>query len=104
MCALLRISVAGLTVILAAAYAAASTETGMSAFRPTVIEPAPIAKTLVNRTNKGDRESSIRNAQMPAEQKKPITARERKIMDGCDPAFSPLTDSAKNNFAGRCVT
>jgi hypothetical protein len=104
MCALLRFSVAGLAVMLAGAYAAASTETGMSAFRPTVIEPAPIPKTLVNRTNKGDRAISIRNTQTPGEQKKPITARERKIMDGCDPAFSPLTDSAKNNFAGRCVT
>jgi hypothetical protein len=104
MCALLRFSVASLAVVLAAAYAAASTETGMSAFQPTVIGPAPISKTFVNRTNKGDREITIRNAQGPAEQKRPVTARERKIMDGCDPAFSPLTDSARNNFAGRCVT
>ena len=104
MCALLRLSVASLAVVLAAAYAAASTESGMSAFRPMVIEPAPVPKTVVDRTNKGDRGITLRNAQTPAAQKKPVTARERKIMDGCDPAFSPLTDAAKNNFAGRCVT
>ena len=104
MCALLRFSIASLAVVLVGAYAAASTESGMSAFQPTVIGPASIPKTLVNRTSKGDREITFRNAQTPAEQKKPVTARERKIMDGCDPAFSPLTDSARNNFAGRCVT
>jgi hypothetical protein len=30
-------------------------------------------------------------------------AEEKKILEGCDPAFSPLTASARNNFSGRCL-
>ena len=104
MCALLRYSAGGLAALLTTAYVAVSAESGASAFRPTVIEPAAVAQSVVNRANKGDR--GIINAQTPGitVQNKPVqAAKEPKILEGCDPAFSPLTASAKNNFANRCV-
>jgi hypothetical protein len=113
MCALLRYSAGGLAVLLTTAYVAVSAETGISAFRPTVIEPASGAQTMVNRSNKGDREVTVRDARAPVTQPMPATAarnrpataaKEPKILEGCDPAFSPLTASAKNNFAGRCLS
>ena len=106
MCALLRYSAGGLAVLLTTAYVAASAESGISAFRAAVIEPAPLASTAVNRVNKADREVTSRNVRGPMapSQIKPATAaRERKILEGCDPAFSPLTGSAKNNFSNRCL-
>jgi hypothetical protein len=108
MCAFLRYSAGGLAVLLTTAYVATSAESGISAFRPTVIEAASAANTVVNRANKGDRGVATRTeaAQRPATpaQNKPATAtREPKILEGCDPAFSPLTASAKSNFASRCV-
>jgi len=106
MCALLRYSAGGLAALLATAYVAVSADSGLSAFRPTVIEPAGVAQTIVNRKNKGDREVTVRDARvpMPAQPKrKPAMVTEPKILEGCDPAFSPLTASPKNNFAGRCV-
>lgn len=33
----------------------------------------------------------------------PTAAKEKKILEGCDPVFSPLTASARNNFSGRCL-
>jgi hypothetical protein len=105
MCALLRYSAGGLAVLLTTVYIAASTESGLSAFRPTVIEPAPAGQTIVNRANKGDRET--RNQAVPAStaQTKPAPiAKGQKILEGCDPAFSPLTSSAKNNYSGRCLS
>jgi hypothetical protein len=105
MCALLRYSAGGLAVVISAAYIAASTESGLSAFRPAVMEPASAGKTVVNRANKGDREP--RNLPVPAStaQTKPAPiAKEQKILEGCDPAFSPLTSPAKNNYAGRCLS
>ena len=103
MCALLRYSAGGLAAVLAIAYVALSAETGLGAFQPAVAAP-PAAQTVVNRMNKGDREVTILNAHGPAAtQSKPTAARERKILEGCDPAFSPLTSSAQNNFANRCM-
>jgi hypothetical protein len=105
MCAMLRFSAGGLAALLTTAYVAVSTENGTSAFRPAVFQPAPAMETIVNRTSKGDREVTIIDARTPsAVQDKPAaTAREQKILEGCDPAFSPLTASANANFAGRCV-
>jgi hypothetical protein len=108
MCAFLRYSAVGLTALLATAYVAVSAETGTGAFRPTVMGPAPVSETVVNRMNKADRELTIRNVQVPAAQpadtaRNVPTPKEQKILDGCDPAFSPLTASARNNFANRCV-
>lgn len=105
MCAFLRYSTVGLAVLLTTAYFAASAEMGISAFRPTVIEPADAAKTVVNRTNKGDRAVTVRDSrEAPATslQGKRAT-KEPKILEGCDPAFSPLTASAKSNYASRCL-
>jgi hypothetical protein len=107
MCALLRYSAGGLAVLLATAYLAVSAETGIDAFRPSVFEPAPLAESVVNRTNKGDRELTIRDGHGPAAQNPaagtPATTARENILEGCDPAFSPLMASAKNNFAGRCL-
>jgi hypothetical protein len=62
----------------------------------------------VNRSAKGDRlatPGSIAVKKAPSE-----TAREtiqtpgkRRIMDGCDPMFSPVTVPAMAHVAGRCV-
>ena len=101
MCALLRYSAGGLAALLTTAYVAVSAESGVGAFAPAVFEAAP-AQTVVNRAGKGDRELTIRDARNSSA-KKPAASREPKILDGCDPAFSPLTASAKNNFANRCV-
>jgi hypothetical protein len=69
------------------------------------------ATVQVNRSSKGDR---LTQPQTIA-QKKPAseTAREmipstdpndkRRIMDGCDPMFSPVTVPAMAHIAGRCV-
>ncbi|MEA2983781.1 MAG: hypothetical protein QOD94_35 [Alphaproteobacteria bacterium] len=108
MCALLRYSAGGLAALLMTAYVAVSAESGLSAFRPTVIEPAGAAQTtIVNRMIKGDRELTARDVRVPTsanEKRKPAAAKEPKILEGCDPAFSPLMASAKNNFASRCLT
>lgn len=113
MCALLRYSAGGLAALLTTAYVAVSAESGSGAFRPTVVEPSPAGQTVINRAAKGDREATLRDAQIPSAQRLPATSvekkklptppKERKILEGCDPAFSPLTASAKNNFASRCV-
>ena len=105
MCAFLRYTAGGLAACLMTAYVAVSAESGLSAFRPTVIEPSGAAQTIVNRMNKGDRE--LRDTRVPTsahDNRKPAPAKERKILEGCDPAFSPLMESAQNNFAGRCLT
>jgi hypothetical protein len=107
MCALLRYSAGGLAALLATAYVAVSAESGLSAFRPAVVEAAVSAQTIVNRTSKGDRELTVRDARVPTSaqpKRTPAAAKEPKILEGCDPAFSPLTASAKNNFASRCLT
>ncbi len=105
MCAFLRYSAGGLAALVTTAYVAVSAENGLSAFRPTVIEPSGAGQTVVNRMNKGDRERALRDVSAPTSaQRKPAAAKERKILEGCDPAFSPLMESAKTNFAGRCVT
>jgi len=57
----------------------------------------PAAIQTVDRSNKGDRLT-------PATAVKPAAPQERpRMMTGCDPAFSPLSVSAQNNFAARCV-
>lgn len=103
MCTFLRYSAGGLAALLATAYVAVSAESGISAFRPMVIGPAPAAQTVVNRAHKGDRELTLRDASGPVTVKPAAVAKEHKILEGCDPAFSPLMSSAKNNFANRCL-
>lgn len=106
MCALLRYSAGGLAALLTVAYISASAETGTSAFSREVIEPAASAQTIVNRINKGDRDARGPSVtRMTARDSRPVApSKETKILDGCDPAFSPLTAPAKNNYANRCVS
>jgi hypothetical protein len=103
--ALLRYSAGGLTAIMTMAYISVSAETGLSAFRSTVIEPASPAQTVVNRLNKGDREARSSGVTAATAHIRPVSAvKDQKILEGCDPAFSPLTASAKNNYANRCMS
>jgi hypothetical protein len=65
----------------------------------------------VNRSSKSDRLATthtIAVKKAPAETpREPIRIREqtdkRKIMDGCDPLFSPVTVPSLAHVAGRCV-
>jgi hypothetical protein len=51
----------------------------------------------VDRSNKADR-------LVPAIAKRPTVTKPATVLVGCDPAFSPLSASARaNNFPGRCV-
>ena len=103
MCALIRYSAGGLAALLVTAYVAVSAENGLSAFRPTVVGPAETAQTMVNRIKKGDRELTESDTRPAVTTKPAAAAKEPKILEGCDPAFSPLMSSAKNNFANRCL-
>jgi hypothetical protein len=103
MCAFLRYSASGLAVLLTTAYVSVSAESGGSAFKPTVTGPQS-SSVIVNRSLKGDRALTVLDVRTSTTaQNKPVTIQERKILEGCDPAFSPLTLSAKNNYANRCV-
>lgn len=53
----------------------------------------------VDRTHKGDR----RNVSVTTVDKRQMRRTPSKMMDGCDPAFSPLSVEASANFAGRCA-
>jgi hypothetical protein len=77
-----------------------------------IVAPTKVAPILeVNRTAKGDRlalPDSIAVKKAPAETaREPRPIREqtdkRRIMDGCDPLFSPVTVPSLAHVAGRCV-
>jgi hypothetical protein len=65
----------------------------------------------VNRSAKGDRLAAphgIAVRQAPSESaretvKTPEQSGKRRIMDGCDPMFSPVTVPTMAHIAGRCV-
>jgi hypothetical protein len=65
----------------------------------------------VNRGSKGDRlavSHSIAVKKAPVEvMREPVRAREqtdkRKLMDGCDPLFSPVSVPSLAHLTGRCV-
>jgi len=65
----------------------------------------------VNRGAKGDRlvaNHTVAMKKAPAETaretlKTPQQAEKRRIMDGCDPMFSPVTMPSMAHVAGRCV-
>lgn len=71
------------------------------------VVPAGDALQYVDRAHKGDRlntRMTIVDKKNPTD-KQEITKAREKIMDGCDPAFSPLSRSAaSHNFSGRCAT
>ena len=62
----------------------------------------------VNRAAKGDRlanQDGIAAKEAPAEtaRETPERATKHRIMDGCEPMFSPVTTPAMAHVAGRCV-
>jgi hypothetical protein len=59
--------------------------------------PQPALHQIVNRAGKGDRLHPAHNAIGRSVPKAP------KILEGCDPAFSPLSKAAAPTFAGRCL-
>ena len=59
------------------------------------------ASQVVDRTNKGDRLGTSKFLSKQQEPKAPAVR--PAVMVGCDPVFSPLSVSARANFAGRCV-
>lgn len=100
---------AGIFVVLALAFVAPAAWLGLPVGARTVVEPG-IALQTVDRTNKSDRLT----VPMTVVGKKPavpatVVSKERapvtpvKILDGCDPVFSPLSTSAQANLPGRCA-
>ena len=77
---------------------------GASANEPTVLQ--------VNRSAKGDRlvePRTIAVKKAPTETaretiKNPAPGEKPRIMDGCDPMFSPVTVPSMAHLAGRCVS
>ena len=70
------------------------------------LTPAPIIK--VNRAAKGDLMATRRpvQKQMPVQvdRKPPANSQQReRLMDGCDPVFSPVTTPSMAHVSGRCV-
>jgi hypothetical protein len=61
----------------------------------TVTSQSPLQ--TVNRAGKADRLHPSHNAIGRSAPKAP------KILEGCDPAFSPLSKGAASNFSGRCL-
>lgn len=57
---------------------------------------APQDLQIVNRAGKADRLHPVHNAIGRS-------APKAKILEGCDPAFSPLSKGAASNFSSRCV-
>jgi hypothetical protein len=87
----------GIFVVFAMDFVAPPAGLGMSVAWPSAAEQS---RAVVDRSHKGDRllpasvsgEPSAVNHQPP-----------RRMMVGCDPVFSPLTASARLNYARRCV-
>jgi hypothetical protein len=119
----------GAAVLLALDVSVPALGTGLSLFRQSsiVVGAAP-AMHVLDRTRKGDKqvtrkgmvlpEVTIRDSRHSTTETVPAAAsrtqpgpsrpgaaipEEKKILEGCDPAFSPLTASARSNFSGRCL-
>ena len=58
---------------------------------------APRPLQTVNRAGKADRLPPVHNAIGRSAPEAP------KILEGCDPAFSPLSKGSGSNFSSRCV-
>ena len=59
--------------------------------------PQPTVHQTVNRANKSDRLHPAYNAVGQSAPKA------QKVLEGCDPAFSPLSKGAASNFSSRCL-
>ncbi len=88
---------AGILVVLAMDFIAPPVGLGLAVgARPAPLQPLPIQ--IVNRAHKGDRlmlPTDIGRQQAPSAPP--------KVMIGCDPAFRPLSVSARANTSGRCI-
>ena len=89
--------IAGLFIVLALDLVAPPVGLG---FSPVGAAPAPAyaSQHVVDRANKGDR--------MPVttiSKRQPETQVPPKMLTGCEPAFSPLSVSARANFARSCA-
>ncbi|MGE0523349.1 MAG: hypothetical protein AB7O60_09995 [Variibacter sp.] len=69
-------------------------------------------RVVVDRTNKGDRLAVTATIVPKSSQSKSIqpaasnimSARPRKLLDGCDPLVSPLAGAATAGLTGRCMS
>ena len=88
---------AGTFVVLAMDFIAPPVGLGLAVGAWPSVDRGQIAQSVI-RTHKSDRlsgPSTIGNQQAP--KKLP------NMLVGCDPVFSPLSASARANFAGRCI-
>jgi hypothetical protein len=88
---------AGILVVLALDMFAPPAGLGLSVNAWSVVPPGETLQ-YVDRSNKGDR----LNTAVTTVDKQPLR-KPSKMMDGCDPVFSPLSASASANFPGRCA-
>ena len=87
---------AGAAIVLALDFIAPPVGLGMAIGAWPAVPPSTIQ--AVNRSTKADRmplPTAIEKREMP--RKSPA------LLAGCDPVFSPLSASARTNFAGRCL-
>lgn len=91
----------GGVLLLAMTHVALPGGPGMSVFSPASRQPDALTLQYnVNRTAKSDRLPARFISDRGVKPRKPVV-RERTILIGCDPAFSPLTGGV--NFTGRCL-
>lgn len=104
----------GLAVLLAADFLAPPVGTGLASLAPSAVPSvfaaradAPTKLYIVDRTRKGDRlivsNETIRVPTEPSQPAQTQPSLPAKMLTGCDPAFSPLTVSARLNFPSRCL-
>src|SRR5471032_323825 len=89
--------VAGVLVVTAMDFIAPPVGLGLALGAWPVVDQGQLIQSVI-RTHKSDRlDGPSRVGSQQAPKKSP------KMLVGCDPVFSPLSASAKANFAGRCV-
>lgn len=93
-------SVASILVLLVAIFIAPASWLGLPVGARTVVEHG-MAPQTVDRSRKSDR-LVLPVTVIGKQQQAP--AMPDKILDGCDPVFSPLSSGAKANLPGRCIS
>ena len=97
----------GLAVVLLMDHGVLPAATGLGRDQQSFHAQAPKSFHVVDRTHKGDRTAPVQDSGQsnvtpaPIEPTRPQPAR---IPVGCDPAFSPLSGSARANFTARCLS
>jgi hypothetical protein len=64
------------------------------------VAPVPGIQVTVNRARKGDRAPVSTFEQARERKEGPAT---KKLMEGCDPSFSPVASPSLAHHTGRCV-